>query len=211
MAMMTNELNQNSSIKFLNIPPLPSDILYDIITVADQLELDLDGQRWMTEFHENKIQVVSQVYGRSNTILPVFIQQQLEDIYKPYFDQSITGVVGKLTNIHGTGYSQSPPHCDRQRNIAINYIMRTGGDNVLTCYYKDKRKFKPLTESENSKYQDVELDFKVKLPEKVWHTYNVQNYHSVENITGSRLIFSLLLESNPTFEEFIKEYSNLLE
>ncbi|CAB4133274.1 hypothetical protein UFOVP257_110 [uncultured Caudovirales phage] len=208
---MTNESNQNSSIKFLSIPSLPTDLLYDIITVADKLELDLDGQKWMTEFHENQIQIVSQVYGRSNTILPAFMQQQIEDIYKPFFNQPITGVVGKLTNIHGVGYSQSPPHCDRQRNIAINFIMRAGGDNVLTCYYKNKRKSNLLSESENSKHKDVELDFKVRLPEKHWHAYDVQNYHSVENITGSRLIFSLLLESNPTFEEFTKEYSNLLE
>ena len=48
------------------------------------------------------------------------------------------------------------------------------------------------------------------IPEEQWHQYDVQRFHSVENIETERYLLSILLSNNPNSEEFIKDYQNLI-
>lgn len=138
------------------------------------------------------------------------IQKEINEVYSSYFQQPVIGIVGNLSNIGDSEPAQAPPHCDRFRKTAINYIMQTGGDNVYTCFYKKLRNNDNLSEAANSLYSEVTLDDKIKLPAKTWHAYNVQQYHSVEGITDTRLIFSLLLDSNPSLDDIEIQYPELL-
>jgi hypothetical protein len=201
----------NSKIGYLRLPQLPDDLFVEIKNIASVLEPDETGRQWVEQLHGYQINAVSQVYGRANTNLPIELQTEIHNIYYPYFGVAVTGVVGNLTNVSHTSFAQSPPHCDRMRNVAINYIMQTGGSTVLTCFYKTGRQGTDTSTAMNALYSEVELDFKVQLPEKRWHTFNVQQYHSVEHIEHTRLIFSLILDSNPDIETFKTRYNDLFE
>lgn len=199
-------------IYYPQLPPLPAELEQEIVTAANSLAPDESGRQWVEQFHDNQIRAVSHVYGRGHTILSEHFQQELQRIYGPYFDnERLVGIVGKLENTYGSGLAESPPHCDRFRHFAVNYLLQSGGTNVLTCFYNEHRVGTDLTEAENGRYNNLTLDFKVCIPERIWHAYDVQYYHSVENIENARLMFSLVLASNPDFDTFKKNYKNILE
>ena len=204
------ELNQ-AKIVYINIPKPSTDMIAEIYKVANQVEIDEPGRAWIENFHQNKIRAVSHVYGHQQNILPKWMQDELNDLYVPYFNQKVRAIVGKLSNTYLDGLpAEAPPHCDRERLISMNYLLESGGDDVLTCFYKEPRKNPDLTLAENGLKENLELDFKICLPINKWHSYSVQYYHGVENIISNRLIFSIKLESNPDFETFKQQYSHLL-
>lgn len=183
----------------------------EIIKISHDIPADESGRKWIEEFHDNKIHAVSHVYGRANTILNEQLQSTIQDLYGKFFNEKLYAIIGKLDNTSGHELAEAPPHCDRARYVAINYIIKSGGSNVLTCFYNERRSNNDLTASENIKYNQLTLDFKLCLPEHEWHSYNVQYAHSVENIENTRLLFSLFPVSNPDFDTFQKKYKDLIK
>ena len=208
---MTLESAVPLSLTYLDLPPLPVELERTIAEFASAIPPDEDGRLWIENFHDNQVQAVSHVYGRGNTFLSDAIQQQLNDLYSSYFGESVTGIVGKLDNTQHYTSACSPPHCDRYRYVAINYLLQAGGSNVMTCFYKQHRGSDDLTSADNIQYTKLDLHAEVCVPEQSWHAYNVQYYHSVENIESTRLMFSLVLDSNPTASMFKIKYINLLK
>lgn len=66
-------------------------------------------------------------------------------------------------------------HKDVNRTLAYNYILDLGGSNVETCFYNDQLQ---LTES-------------VIIEANRWHVINVDVYHNVKNVTGSRIALTV--------------------
>lgn len=204
-------MEMNNRLLYLNLPVLPPEIEKEITGIADNLPPDEPGRKWIEEFHDNKIHAVSHVYGRANSVLHEDLQKTLQNLYGEFFNEPFICVVGKLQNVNDVKFSHAPPHCDRARHIAINYLLQSGGENVKTCFYNERRTNSDLTSAENFKYNNITLDFKVCLPERVWHSYDVQHVHSVENIENTRLLFSIFLVSNPDFNTFQKKYKDLIK
>jgi len=202
-----NTFKMDSKLLSLKIPPLPKELATRLQSVSKEYIPDTDAKQWIEDFHSNQILAVA-----STTITDIHdnIQEEINSIYSPYFNQPVHALLGKLVNIQGSGSAQSPPHCDRYRQTAINYILELGGENVSTCFYKEKRKDMDFSKAENALYTDIELDFKKHLATDTWYSFNVQEYHSVENITGTRLFLGLLLKDNIKFEDFKIRYSHLL-
>lgn len=194
---------------YLNLPLIPDDLKDTLIRAADSIPPDEPGRQWVEHFHNNQVRAASHVYGRDNTILPQEIQNKIQQIYGPYFNNTkIIGMVGKFENTYGDGVVECPPHCDRWRNFSINYLLKSGGSDVQTVFYNEYRQIKPMSEAENGLHKNLTIDFKICIPEEVWHSYDVQNYHSVENLENSRLMFSLVLVNNPTFKEFKEQFES---
>jgi len=202
---------EQAKMVYLNLPKLPIDLANKLIQLASAIEPDQAAKEWVEEFHNNSIRAVSHVYGRGATIVSDELLAQINDLYSPYFNEKVFATVGKLENTYNDGLpAESPPHCDRQRQVSINYLLSTGGDEVRTCFFKNPRHVYDLNQAENDVYDNLELDFKLVIPINTWHSYNVQYYHSVENIYSDRLMFSILPESNPDFDTFKKHYQNLI-
>lgn len=198
------------TVLYLDLPRLPSEIEQELLTVADSIGPDLEGIRWFEEFHDNKIKASSNSYGRHDPLDP-YIYKEIDKIYGKYFVERITPIIGKAENIYKSGTTVHPPHCDRFRRTGVNYIIKTGGDNVLTCFYKEYRKNFDLSLSENSKFEDINLDFKIKFDAYQWNAFDVQQFHSVENIETQRISLHLLLESNPDFKTFQQHHKNIIK
>lgn len=206
---MTLESAIPLTLTYLNLPPLPAELELTIQEFAKQIPPDEPGRTWIEDFHNNQIKAVSHVYGRGNTFFPDIIQHQLNQLYSSYFNESVTGIVGKLDNTQHYASACSPPHCDRGRYVAINYLLQAGGSNVKTCFYKQQRGSDDLTCAANLQINNLDFDTEFCVPEQRWHAYNVQYYHSVENIETTRLMLSLVLKSNPTVSVFKQKYFNL--
>ena len=199
------------TVSFLNLPALSDSMFTVVKEFANSIEPDRAGQEWIQNFHNNQIHAVSHVYGKPHAFLSQELQQELNQIYYPYFQQSIMAIVAKFENLDLGIPAQSPPHCDRYRQTAINYIIQTGGPEVRTCFYQQSRRVQDLSQAENAQYHELDLESCQVIPERTWHVYDVQKYHSVENILTSRLIFSLVLEHNPDLVSFTTQYSKLLQ
>jgi uncharacterized protein (DUF433 family) len=203
------------NVKFLKLPKIPKSLLTGILQSAKEIPLDPGGRIFFEKMHPTA-QIADHVAGRSGAgyELSSSYQQQISNLYSKYFNSEIFAIIGRQENIHGTGLSVTPPHCDRYRNVAINYILQLGGDRVLTVFYKKFRKNADVSTAENALYSDVELDFKVQFPENRWIVFDPQQYHSVENIEGVRMSMNLIFRDykhNIGFQEFVKKYSHLID
>lgn len=201
---------KDNEIFFLDLPHPPQDLADELSDIIVSVVDNESSRRWLSEFHRNQLPVAYMEYGNNNTqSLLVKVREALLEIYQPYFKSPIEIVIAKIKNASSCP-SVSPPHCDRGRTVAINYLLQAGGDAVATCFYHEYRIGSDLSQSENIFYQDVNLAFKVIFPIKTWHIFDPQRAHSVENIKDERFIFSIYLPDNPNFGEFKLIYSNLL-
>jgi len=198
-----------SKVSFLDLPKLPVSVEQVLLATCESIPLKEQDRQWVNDFHKDQLPNAAHAYGRQTAPIDQDVQCFIKDYYKNYFEEDLIMFVGLLKNVIGVP-SISPPHCDRARHMSINYILSAGGNNVLTCFYTNTREIWDLSSAENKYYKDCTLDYKVKFPEKVWHAYNVQNYHSVENIEQSRCIFSILLAGNPTYEQFQNSHKGLI-
>ena len=94
---------------------------------------------------------------------------------------------------------------------AINYVVQSGGDDVITKFYKQIRKGSVFFDSENMKYGDADVHSEVKIPEHKWHCFNPHIYHSVENVENNRILLSVFLDDNPLYSDFKYKYQQLIE
>jgi hypothetical protein len=198
----------NNLLVYLNLPPLSTEISDQLTKFAMAIPPDSEGQKWLEEFHSNEIHSISVAYGR--VPIPDQLQQEIRNIYSVFFGEEVKAVVANLSNTYGDRLAESPPHCDRARKVSINYILQTGGDNVRTCFFNEKRKGTDLTAAENLTYDQLTRNFDVCLPYNTWHSFDVQTYHSVENIESTRVLFSLILPSNPDFITFKEKYKDII-
>lgn len=197
-------------IKFLDLPSLDDATTQEILTLAEKIQPDLSSVTWLENFHKKTLKAASEIYARDSAVIPIYIQDKIKKLYQPYFSTPITPIFGVFENIYKDDWSQIPPHCDRQRKLAINYIVETGGLNVLTCFYNNTRIGENLESAECAIHDKLSLNCKVRLPDRVWHAYCVQTYHSVENIKTKRIILSLYLQDNISYNDFIKLHNHLL-
>jgi hypothetical protein len=198
-------------IYFLDLPVVPAELFESLIDVFYRIPMQEQSRRWLHDFQNRELVIAAQEYGNINADLSQDIQQQLRRIYEPFFpNESIEFIVGKFSNTVGLP-SVCPPHCDRRRKIAVNYILQTGGPNVRTKFYHEQRSQDDLSAAENRYWKDLTPKGEVVLPPKKWHAYDVQQFHAVENIETDRFLLSIVLSTtNPDIENFLSVYQNLI-
>ena len=201
---------------YLNIPPLPQHIVTRALEIGEQIPDDIPTTVKLQEWCGDSVVVASHVYGGPDAGLPHDTQIELNKIYAPYFGSKFTAILGKLKNINSNSKTAcTPPHCDRVRRMAVNYLLTAGGSNVQTVAYKTGRTDPNLARAQWGRYEDLEVDYQVCIPEQTWHAYNVQYYHSVENIETTRLLFSLILDNDTqgslTYDSFVQKYKHLIK
>ena len=194
-----------ANLNLLNLPAMPESLIAKIIDIASTMGHDSGPRHWLNKFHMDTINSVNQQFADASTIAP-----EINEIYSPYFNQSIIPLIGVMRNVTDQP-ACLPPHCDRARFIAINYIIELGGPAVRTCFYDYFRIPTDPTTSENIPYDKLSLTHSEQLDKHTWYNYNVQQCHSVENVATTRIFLGLILEHNPTFDQFCQTYSNLIK
>lgn len=112
----------------------------------------------------------------------------------------------KLENINKVYIQTQSPgvhvvHTDFNRKYALNYIIDTGGDNVITSWYKQKghpivrkeKKERYQTDSESINYRDLEKLDHVKFEQNRWYLMKVNVLHDVQNITSLRKSLTIIV------------------
>lgn len=87
------------------------------------------------------------------------------------------------------------PHIDLMRDVAYNYLMDTGGEEVRTVFYKPRDEFKSYTIAPRTfiPYDRIQETDSIVFPKNKWHQLKVDEIHSVENLNPAERRFSLTL------------------
>jgi hypothetical protein len=118
--------------------------------------------------------------------------------------------IGILQNIFPErGPCFVPPHIDKYRSTALLFAIETGGTECTTSCYKTKHDLYIPNETIMVDYDSVEIISTTRTKPMTWYALNVQAYHSVENITDVRLLFSLSIPSLP-YDLFLKKYNHFI-
>lgn len=184
----------------LKLPPLAAEIKTKVRLLSNSLAQNDDSRLWINKFHENTVNSVNHSY-----VWAPELNDEITELYGKYFNEPIKTMVGVQRNVTSK-IGCTPPHCDRARNIAINYYIDLGGEDVKTCFYDYIENNRSLNESKNLRYSETNLVSSHTLTNDTWYAFNTQQCHSVENIETLRIFLGLVLESNPEYEQFVQEY-----
>ena len=175
-----------TNLFYLDLPAMPDELTDMLINGCKSIELNQDRLDRCKNRYQYPAPVAAQEYGNENGKMSQSLIEALRDLYGRFFKGGIVSVYGKAKNVSGLP-SLTPPHTDRLRQVAINYLLQTGGTNVTTTFYVERNEDDAdLSVSKQLPYEQVTVESKIVLPEKTWHCFNAQQLHSVENIETER-------------------------
>lgn len=134
------------------------------------------------------------------------LKNYVSQVYQKFFDEEIIPVIIYLVNTDPREPAFYMPHVDKKRLVSLNYCLDSGGSAVTTSFYKQCSDYSMTGSS--CTYNDVDLETQVQYNKPEWQLLDVNRYHSVENITGKRMLFCLSF-SDITAEQFLQKYANL--
>lgn len=97
----------------------------------------------------------------------------------------------------GSRGSYLAPHTDIKRDIAVMYLLDTGGEHAETVWYHEDGEDLVRGRAKHANNFDKlkEVD-RVQLPTNTWVILNTLILHGVENLTGVRTTFQLSVNSD---------------
>ena len=102
-----------------------------------------------------------------------------------WFRDTIIPIIGvdDIVNVQ-TIISGIPIHKDRNRNLALNYVIDTGGTDVITSFYKDQ-------DNQSGHTLDPVEEYKI-IPH-IWHELRTDVFHGVSGLTSKRIAVAFRL------------------
>lgn len=193
----------------LNLPPVPLDIQTELVNFANEYI-----KTWKPESNDG----YKAVYGDQ----PINYAERkvVVGFSNPRLTQFVESVCPLIKNISlflmvnkGTGPAVMPPHTDFDRELAINFVVQTGGDNVVTSFFKECNNPPPVIKNGHILSRFFHEDRLEKIGSIVfkqnnWVMFSSQNPHTVENIEGFRILISMTMDY--TEDEVVKNFPELI-
>jgi hypothetical protein len=181
--------------KKLNFPPIPEHIINSL--ESSLIDNTVVGDIGYGEKHiKNNKQLVACGYSMGNIVnseLTSWLEENIPDISSRF--NILYQTQCSLDNIPSTHIV----HTDRLRLTALNYIIDTGGSDVLTSWYKEEGKNlhrlqkTPGSQSDSGAvdYKNLQLLESVILEKNHWYIIDTRILHDVDNITSTRKSISI--------------------
>jgi hypothetical protein len=136
----------------------------------------------------------------NNPIIDELIKKQ----YQQYFNVDIGGTLSFFKNA-GIDPCCLPPHTHSVRTIALNYLVKRGGNGVRTTLMR----FKNNTEPESKfggyfTYDDVIIENAIICNQPNWYAFESRLPHSVENIESTRIILAITFNPDTKLDIFTR-------
>ena len=180
----------------LQLPKPSNDLINLIKSIALDRPVNIISRNWHSSIQGPNINCAAGDFFSDKKISSLAIQE-----FQPLFKYSIHATIGIIHNTNPLKSASYPPHTDKVRTASINFYIELGGNNVKTIFY-DKKDL----ESEETKilpYKDVSAQQEYVFDTDTWYLLNSRNFHSVENINTTRIIFGLSF-INIKIEKLIK-------
>ena len=195
-------MQQKFSSKYywsVDLPPLPQWI-QDMVMGVDTTNNDLWLNPQTPEYADRKLHRTdgsykqAQLFKRYN-IGPEVREWAMENISDKIVDCGMS-ITTDFENRNIVG-----PHADKTRNYTLLYVLKAGGDNVETVFWKedDEDKIRDRGTGPLDYNKLTRLDSLV-IPENHWILIHSQVVHSVENLMSQRIAFQASFDE-PVFTE----------
>jgi len=195
----------------LNLPPLPDNIINEVLEYSKQTLRALD---LFSKNHYASNIGYKGLYDSENIVSRHLTNTHFKSIGLQKWFQELLPIVWYeelfIMKNEGNGPAIFPPHTNKERRVAINYVFATGGDKVITSTFMGPEDAN-ISRSRYYHEDDLEIDSENILPVNSWYIFNAQKPHSVKNIESIRILLVLSTKDNLTLENFIKKYPELLK
>ena len=167
--------------------PKPSDKLINLVkSVALSRPINVSSKNWHSSIQGPNINCAAGDFFSDDNI-NILAKQEFQSLFK----HNITATIGVIHNTNLLALASYPPHSDRVRTASINFYIELGGSNVKTIFY-DKHDLVNDTVGGNVlPYKEVSAQQEYFFETDNWYLLNSRNFHSVENIETTRIIFGL--------------------
>lgn len=209
-----------AGLTYLNLPSLDQDLIDKLIVVADQMPVYPDNTKYESKFHGYQNLDFSYTdnmnrgrQDRKYAKIPEDIFLELQEKFYPYVGQVYPTIIQFVNLNPDSGPTHSGPHCDMFRPIGLNYLLRPGGANVTTKFFKETRRDpeKTLTQSEFELESKLNLLSEYTVAVGSWHVVETQRFHMVANVEHKRTVLGLVLDNlDLTYETFCQKYKHLI-
>ena len=137
----------------------------------------------LSEAHQS---LLSQDIFTSNLSVRTFGNYIATPKLQEWFRDTMIPLIGvdDIVNVQ-TIISGIPIHKDRNRNLALNYVIDTGGTDVITSFYDEQVGF-------DSGYNPAPVE-EYKIIPHVWHELRTDVFHGVSGLTSKRIAVSFRL------------------
>ena len=181
--------------KKLNFPPISEHITNSL--ESSLIDNTVVGDIGYGENHiKNNKQLVACGYSMGN-----IVNSELTS----WLEENIPDISSRFNILYQTQFSldNTPSthivHTDRLRLTALNYIIDTGGSDVVTSWYKEEGKNlhrlqkTPGSQSDSGAvdYKNLQLLESVILEKNNWYIIDTRILHDVDNITATRKSISI--------------------
>jgi hypothetical protein len=181
--------------KKLNFPPIPDYIVNSLeSSLIDNIIVDDIG--YEKKHIKNNKQLTACGYSMGN-----IVNEELTS----WLEENIPDISSRFNILYQTQFSldNTPSthivHTDRLRLTALNYIIDTGGSDVVTSWYKEEGKNlhrlqkTPGSQSDSGAvdYKNLQLLESVILEKNNWYIIDTRILHDVDNITATRKSISI--------------------
>jgi len=191
--------------KYSEIPGLPNDLKQELIQIAENyIENNIPMVSWYKRYETlNKTSIaflehstfIADENGKDSGgvgfyAIPIDLHKKIIDFYQKVNNPAINFKMYILQVV--TGGSFVAPHIDdpQERKAGFLYLLKAGGDNVTTTWYKVKQEYQHLTLENYSGIPYSRLDQIEKhcLEEDMWHWLNFNQIHGVTNQESLRIM-----------------------
>jgi hypothetical protein len=117
--------------------------------------------------------------------------------YRKYFSKPVRPAIIMFSNkSKDHKFASLVPHCDINRTFSLNYLIKPGGDNVVTTFFKESRENPDLEAIQFLHPSKLTLVGTYMQEPNSWAMLDVQQYHGVENIENDRILLMLMSQDN---------------
>ena len=179
--------------------PKPSDDLINLVkSIALDRPINVSSRNWHSSIQGPDINCAAGDFF-SNDNITLMAKEEFQSL----FNKRINATIGVIHNVNPLALASYPPHTDRVRTTSINFYIDLGGDNVSTVFYDRQDLISDTVGGNVLPYKEVSAQQEYFFKANTWYLMNSRNFHSVENIKTTRIIFGLSF-LNTSVEELIK-------
>jgi len=213
-------MSTTNCLQHFNYDPLPIELKNKIIKFVLEVHEKGIGMKALANIVPNEKNNVDTNTTDNNVFIYILhptLTFQVQQYFSKYFNDHPTlsttrgrGVLVQLINgpITGQDFNTIHPHTDPDtRPKTLMYILKSGGDNVKTTWYKLKDQLIDYTETADAAdntinvydlpiYSNDMLDpiHEYVMKEDNWYLFNHSITHGVTNIASTRISLTLVLD-----------------
>ena len=176
--------------KFLDLPPVPQDLLDGALSQLyskelfqmpqNDLQINWDHSR-NTNIHTDG------VVKKNAPTISWDLEGDIVDWFRANINENFHNLRVSTTEPDGFLKDTQAAHRDMSRDYTLMYMVDTGGDNVRTAWYQEEGK--PIVRNRGERCDDHRKLTKLEetvIPERTWCLVNATILHAVHNMSRPR-------------------------